>query len=259
MFQGSSTEYLVGSRLVRMHQNALNRLDPQHTLRVITPDMYTIVEDGVCNYLTKAITRLHGQGDELLQASIVVIMTLEDLQARQDHLLKDCLLVTSGQNLAHEMIRHEHLAYNHQVENDALGVYYILCNNHPSENRVIRGVLHLFHNRQKPMPPTEEELLQSMRDASVLTGYPDDLLRKAAREMWENRHSVKEYLQVLQQKSGFSEQELTSRGAFLLRTCAKCKCVGFYKKCARCAHVHYCGRKCQTEDWPEHKRMCVKK
>jgi ankyrin repeat protein len=41
--------------------------------------------------------------------------------------------------------------------------------------------------------------------------------------------------------------------------CAVCKKKESLMRCSRCHSVWYCGRGCQTQDWNEHKVVCVKK
>ncbi|RKP05181.1 hypothetical protein THASP1DRAFT_32982 [Thamnocephalis sphaerospora] len=44
-----------------------------------------------------------------------------------------------------------------------------------------------------------------------------------------------------------------------LGACHVCRCILAEKspRCARCRAVRYCGRECQTSDWPAHRRLCA--
>lgn len=41
------------------------------------------------------------------------------------------------------------------------------------------------------------------------------------------------------------------------RKCGKCA-SNAVKKCANCKDIYYCSKKCQQEDWPQHKKNCIK-
>eukprot|EP01088_Endostelium_zonatum_P019853 TRINITY_DN7066_c0_g1_i1.p1 TRINITY_DN7066_c0_g1~~TRINITY_DN7066_c0_g1_i1.p1 ORF type:complete len:130 (-),score=25.62 TRINITY_DN7066_c0_g1_i1:23-412(-) len=40
--------------------------------------------------------------------------------------------------------------------------------------------------------------------------------------------------------------------------CTNCTKKGDLKMCAKCQNAYYCCRDCQVQDWPQHKRRCVK-
>lgn len=50
---------------------------------------------------------------------------------------------------------------------------------------------------------------------------------------------------------------LTQGGDRTNGVCNKCLKVARMKKCARCTSVYYCSRRCQTEDWVDHKKECM--
>jgi uncharacterized paraquat-inducible protein A len=60
--------------------------------------------------------------------------------------------------------------------------------------------------------------------------------------------SVLEFSDVLGAKSPESMK--------LCATCHKTEPEVSLKMCARCKKVFYCCRKCQTEDWPNHRKTC---
>jgi hypothetical protein len=39
--------------------------------------------------------------------------------------------------------------------------------------------------------------------------------------------------------------------------CSVCKARGKCSRCARCRVTWYCGKNCQTKDWPQHKTYCM--
>jgi hypothetical protein len=53
--------------------------------------------------------------------------------------------------------------------------------------------------------------------------------------------------------------EKTQSGRVFEPTCACCGVTGELQRCARCKDVHFCGRECQKQAWPTHKKRCAKR
>ncbi|XP_011200592.2 zinc finger MYND domain-containing protein 10 homolog [Bactrocera dorsalis] len=73
------------------------------------------------------------------------------------------------------------------------------------------------------------------------TAYNTDLLA----EIEENTSEIAQASTTVENKS------------VITRKCKMCA-TNAVKKCANCKNIYYCSKKCQQEDWPQHKRNCIK-
>lgn len=108
----------------------------------------------------------------------------------------------------------------------------------------------------EPTFETEDEAQTFLRR----TGFPPLAPDVSAKELMQE---VMEYARSLPRSEVEKYRIFNGRPTNLekaLRICFCCK-KGVYtaKCCSRCKKIYYCGKDCQTKDWPSHKKMCVKR
>lgn len=86
-------------------------------------------------------------------------------------------------------------------------------------------------------------------------GMPKKLLQSMVEMVKSDPERV-----VKQFGSFVDQQKAANMEMSLLRSCFVCHKYGFQlPKCSACREVYYCSETCQHSDWPQHKKICVKK
>jgi hypothetical protein len=254
--QGSSAKFLQGQALLNLYQRAYARLDRKYTHRVLSETERLQIDNLISTFLQESLTRTYKT--DLIGASILVIITAEDLFEKSDELVKKSTYITSGQELAITVAQYEQAVVNTKCKADGI-IYYQVVYNH--ENDVIRGVMYSFDPSRQPPLNTPDDYYQ-MGKRIAKDRIPENMIQDMSKFMYNvsrNPELRKQMVDCFQNIEKESQQPFSRYMANKSRSCAHCNVVCIHmKKCSQCGNAYYCQESCQRAHWAKHKKECVK-
>lgn len=116
----------------------------------------------------------------------------------------------------------------------------------------------------------QASLRASKTDKDIIKNFWNEVDEKLGKEKTEKIRKMDRRVTAALQKtdSGLSDDDDRLKDSAHQQTftkivaqsdkCWKCQKETDLKSCSRCKAVWYCGKDCQTADWPRHKKTCNK-
>jgi hypothetical protein len=254
--KGSSSTVLSYMALKRLHERTFAALEPAHVNRAPTPELMARVTVAINNVLPSYISRLYG--DQLIGASVFVMLTPEQLLALTDEVVQAGVYITNGQELAVMVAKAEGMRVNTRSKADGILFCQIACNGQHLGD-VIRTLFYFYDGHRRPAIKSEQDAY-NLLNADMQGKFSDAWIRNAARLFWENRDNLQPVMGQLLRATGQTAEQASGKLSESMCTCAHCNTIGpSFKRCAACKTVYYCNATCQRAHWPAHKQTCCKR